>query len=213
MTLEELLRMMVERGGSDLHISAGSAPRIRVDGALAELPGTEVLGPEQTKKLVYSVLDNQQIARFEQEMELDMSFGLQGVGRFRVNVFYQRGAVGTVMRTIPYEIFNFEQLGLPVEVCTRLCQLSQGLVLVTGATGSGKSTSLASMIDLINQTRPDHIITIEDPIEFVHRNKMCLVNQREVGTDTRGFNEALRRVLRQDPDVVLIGRASCRERV
>ncbi len=213
LTMEELLRTMVERGGSDLHISAGSAPRIRVDGSLAELPGTEVLGPEQTKKLIYSVLDNQQIARFEQEMELDMSFGLQGVGRFRVNVFFQRGAVGTVMRTIPYEIFSFDQLGLPVEVCTRLCQLSAGLVLVTGATGSGKSTSLASMIDLINQTRPDHIITIEDPIEFVHRNKMCLVNQREVGTDTLGFHQSLKRVLRQDPDVVLIGEMRDRETV
>lgn len=212
-TLEELLRIMVERGGSDLHISAGSAPRVRLDGALAEIPQTEVLGPEQTKKLVYSVLDGQQIARFEQDLELDMSFGLAGVGRFRVNVFYQRGAVGSVLRTIPYEIFSFEQLGLPRDVCLRLCEINKGLVLVTGATGSGKSTSLASMIDYINQTRQDHIITIEDPIEFVHRNKQCLVNQREVGTDTMGFNQSLRRVLRQDPDVVLIGEMRDKETI
>jgi twitching motility protein PilT len=212
-TMEELLRTMVERGGSDLHISAGSAPRIRVDGKLAELAGQEVLNPEQTKKLVYSVLDSQQIARFEQDWELDMSFGLAGVGRFRVNVFLQRGAVGSVMRTIPYEIFTFDQLGLPKEVCTHLCELNKGLVLVTGATGSGKSTTLASMIDYINQSMQDHIITIEDPIEFVHRNKQCLVNQREVGTDTQGFNSALRRVLRQDPDVVLIGEMRDKETI
>jgi len=212
-TLEELLRIMVERGGSDLYISAGSAPRVRIDGALAEIPQTEVLGPEQTKKLIYSVLDGQQIARFEQDLELDMSFGLAGVGRFRVNVFYQRGAVGSVLRTIPYEIFSFEQLGLPRDVCLRLCEINKGLVLVTGATGSGKSTSLASMIDYINQTRQEHIITIEDPIEFVHRNKQCLVNQREVGTDTQGFNQSLRRVLRQDPDVVLIGEMRDKETI
>ncbi|MCS6971307.1 MAG: type IV pilus twitching motility protein PilT [Planctomycetota bacterium] len=213
LTMEELLRTLVERGGSDLHISAGSAPRIRVDGALIELPGADILGPEQTKRLVYSVLDNAQIARFEQELELDMSFGLQGVGRFRVNVFYQRGSVASVMRLIPYEIYSFEQLGLPAEVCTRLCSLSQGLVLVTGATGSGKSTTLAAMIDWINQNRQDHIITIEDPIEFVHRNKKCLVNQREVGSDTLGFHQSLKRVLRQDPDVVLIGEMRDRETI
>jgi twitching motility protein PilT len=212
-TLEELLRLMVERGGSDLHISAGSAPRMRLDGKLAEIQGTETLAPEMTKKLVYSVLDSQQIARFEQDLELDMSFGLSGVGRFRVNVFLQRGAVGAVLRTIPYEIFTFEQLGVPRDVCTKLCELNKGLVLVTGATGSGKSTTLASMIDFINQTRMDHIITIEDPIEFVHRNKASLVNQREVGTDTQGFNHALRRVLRQDPDVVLIGEMRDKETI
>ncbi len=212
-TMEELLRTMVERGGSDLHISAGSTPRTRIDGSLIEIPQTEVLGPEQTKKLIYSVLDNQQIARFEQDLELDMSFGLAGVGRFRVNVFFQRGAVGSVLRTIPYEIFTFEQLGLPQTVCKHLCDLNKGLVLVTGATGSGKSTTLASMIDYINAGRKDHIITIEDPIEFVHRNKSCLVNQREVGTDTQGFNQALRRVLRQDPDVVLIGEMRDKETV
>ena len=212
-TLEELLRLIVERGGSDLHISAGSAPRMRLDGRLQEIPQTEMLAPEGTKKLIYSVLDGQQIARFEQDLELDMSFGLSGVGRFRVNVFFQRGAVASVLRTIPYEIFSFDQLGVPKEVCTKLCELSRGLVLVTGATGSGKSTTLASMVDYINQTRTDHIITIEDPIEFVHRNKQCLVNQREVGTDTQGFNQALRRVLRQDPDVVLIGEMRDKETI
>jgi twitching motility protein PilT len=212
-TLEELLRMMVERGGSDLHISAGSAPRMRLDGKLAEVAQLETLAPEVTKKLVYSVLDSVQIARFEQDLELDMSFGLAGVGRFRVNVFFQRGAVGAVLRTIPYEIFTFDQLGLPKDVCTKLCELNKGLVLVTGATGSGKSTTLASMVDFINQTRMDHIITIEDPIEFVHRNKACLVNQREVGTDTQGFNQALRRVLRQDPDIVLIGEMRDKETI
>jgi len=212
-TLEELLRVMVERGGSDLHLSAGSGPRIRDDGKLAELPNVEVIGPEQTKKLIYSVLDGQQIARFEQDLELDMSFGLSGVGRFRVNVFFQRGAVGSVLRTIPYEIFTFEQLGITKDVCIKLCELNRGLVLVTGATGSGKSTTLAAMVDYINTTRQDHIITIEDPIEFVHRNKACLVNQREVGSDTLGFNQALRRVLRQDPDVVLIGEMRDKETI
>jgi len=204
-TLEELLSLMVERGGSDLHLAAGSPPRIRVDGKLIELPGVDVLGPEATQKIIYSVLDRDQVARFEQEKELDMSFGVSGLGRFRVNVFYQRNAVGSVLRVIPYEVKGFDALGLPKPICESLCAKRKGLILVTGATGSGKSTSLASMIDHINMQRQDHIVTIEDPIEFVHRNKRCLVNQREVGNDTSGFNEALRRVLRQDPDVVLIG--------
>ncbi|MCZ7648874.1 MAG: type IV pilus twitching motility protein PilT [Planctomycetota bacterium] len=203
-TLEELLRVMMERRSSDLHISAGSPPRIRIDGALIPTE-YDMLDAESTQKLVYSVLDNEQIAKFESEKELDMSFGIAGIGRFRVNVFYQRGAVGAAIRVIPYEIATFEQLGLPRDVCQGLCDLPKGLVLVTGATGSGKSTSLASMIDLINSTQQLHIITIEDPIEFVHRNKQCLVNQREVGPDTLGFAQALKHVLRQDPDVVLIG--------
>ena len=212
-TLEELLRMMVERGGSDLHIAAGSPPRIRTDGRLVEMAQIETLSPEHTQKLVYSVLDANQIARFEQEMELDMSFGVSGVGRFRVNVFYQRGAVGSVLRIIPYEVKNFEQLGVSRLVAERICSLKKGLILVTGATGSGKSTTLASMVDHINTNRQEHIVTIEDPIEFVHRNKNCLVNQREVGSDTHGFNEALRRVLRQDPDVVLIGEMRDKETI
>ncbi|MHC5068648.1 MAG: type IV pilus twitching motility protein PilT, partial [Planctomycetota bacterium] len=212
-TLEELLRTMVERGGSDLHIACGSPPRIRLDGRLREVGQMEVLNAEDVKKLIYSVLEAEQIARFEQEYELDMSFGIAGLGRFRVNVFYQRGAVGSVLRVIPYEVKTFEQLGLPVVVCEKICGLQKGLVLVTGATGSGKSTSLASMVDHVNATRQDHIVTIEDPIEFVHRNKSCLVNQREVGADTRGFKEALRRVLRQDPDIVLIGEMRDKETI
>ena len=212
-TLEELLRIMVERNGSDLHIAAGSPPRVRTDGKLVEMPQIEVLAPEDTQKIMYSILDGEQIARFEQELELDMSFGVSGLGRFRVNVFFQRGAVGAVLRIIPYEVKNFEQLGLGRPLLAKLCDLRKGLILVTGATGSGKSTTLAAMIDHINATRQDHIVTIEDPIEFVHRNKACLVNQREVGSDTHGFKEALRRVLRQDPDIVLIGEMRDKETI
>jgi twitching motility protein PilT len=203
-TLEDLLKQMIDKNASDLHITAGSPPRLRVLGELKPL-GEEVLSPEDTQKLVYSILDSDQIAKFEQEWELDLSFGVAGVGRFRTNVFYQRGAVGTVLRSIPYKIKNFEQLGLPQDVCTRLCELPRGLVLVTGATGSGKSTTLAAMIDYINEHDNGHIITVEDPIEFVHRNKKCLVNQREVGADTKSFHNSLRHILRQDPDTVLIG--------
>lgn len=203
-TLEELLHVLMERKGSDLHITAGSPPRVRVDGDLVPI-SEEIFTAEETQKIIFGLLDNDQIAKFEREKELDLSFGISGVGRFRVNVFFQRGAVGTAIRVIPYELKTFEQLGLPRDVCQKMCSLPKGLVLVTGATGSGKSTSLASMIDYINQTRREHIITIEDPIEFVHRNKRCLVNQREVGPDTHTFAAALKHVLRQDPDVVLIG--------
>ncbi len=203
-TLEELLHTLMERKGSDLHITAGSSPRIRVNGDLKPV-GDEILMPEQTQKIIFSILDNEQIAKFEQNKELDLSFGIQGIGRFRVNVFLQRGAVGTAIRVIPYNILSFDDLGLPKTVCTKLCSYPKGLILVTGATGSGKSTTLASMIDYINQSREEHILTIEDPIEFVHRNKKCLVNQREVGPDTLSFTSALKHVLRQDPDVVLIG--------
>ncbi len=203
-TLEELLQILVQRNGSDLHITAGSPPKVRIDGRLVNTEH-DVLSPEMSQKLVYSVLDSNQIARFEKDLELDMSFGIEGLGRFRTNVFQQRGAVGAVFRIIPYEILGMKELGLPVDLCESLCNLPKGLVLVTGATGSGKSTTLASMVDYVNTIRTDHIVTIEDPIEFVHRNKNCLVNQREVGSDTNTFPDALTHVLRQDPDVILIG--------
>lgn len=211
-TLEELLQQLVERGGSDLHISAGAPPKIRIDGKLISVD-TEILDSEQSQKLVYSVLDNDQIARFEKDVELDMSFGISGLGRFRTNVFMQRGAVASAMRRIPWEIWKLDDLGLPVDLIHEICNKPKGLVLVTGATGSGKSTTLASMVDYINASRNEHIVTIEDPIEFVHRNKGCLVNQREVGNDTRSFINALRSVLRQDPDVVLIGEMRDRETI
>ncbi|MFA4986467.1 MAG: type IV pilus twitching motility protein PilT [Candidatus Brocadiia bacterium] len=203
-TLEDLLKAMVDKNGSDLHISAGSPPRIRVDGELKPA-GEEVLTPDDTQRLVYGILDSEQIAKFEQEWELDLSFGVSGLGRFRTNVFYQRGAVGSVLRSIPYKIRTFDDLALPKPICEKLCKLPRGLVLVTGATGSGKSTTLAAMINYINEERGGHIITVEDPIEFVHKNKKCLVNQREVGADTKSFHNSLRHILRQDPDVVLIG--------
>lgn len=203
-TIEELLKILGERGGSDLHITAGSPPRIRVDGTLVPTEH-EILTPETTQKLVYSLLDTEQIAKFEREWELDLSFGVRGLGRFRTNVFRQRGAVGAVLRIIPMDVLRLDQLGLPVELCQRLCESPKGLVLVTGATGSGKSTTLAAMLDYVNDHRREHVVTIEDPIEFVHKNKQCLFNQREVGSDTKGFGRALRAVLRQDPDVVLVG--------
>jgi twitching motility protein PilT len=203
-TLEEMLQILVQRNGSDLHITAGSPPKIRIDGRLVNTEH-DVLSPEMSQKIVYSVLDSNQIARFEKDLELDMSFGIEGLGRFRTNVFQQRGAVGAVFRIIPYEIKGMKELGLPQDLCENLCNLPKGLVLVTGATGSGKSTTLAAMVDYINTIRTDHIVTIEDPIEFVHRNKNCLVNQREVGSDTNSFSDALIHVLRQDPDVILIG--------
>jgi len=203
-TIEELLQLMVQRNGSDLHVTAGSVPRIRIHGLMVATEH-DMFTPDMTQKLIYSFLTSDQIARFEKDLELDLSFGVDGLGRFRVNVFQQRGAVGAVLRIIPFEIKNFKQLGLPEEVCAGMCNEPKGLILVTGATGSGKSTTLAAMIDYINDHDFCHIITIEDPIEFLHRNKKCLFNQREVGSDTKGFKSALRSVLRQDPDVVLVG--------
>ena len=203
-TIEELLRELVERKGSDLHMSAGSPPRIRVDGTLL-ITDDDMLAPETVQQLVYSILNTEQIARFEKNLELDLSFGISGLGRFRTNVFRQRGAIGAVFRVIPYEVMSVSELGLPNKIVEKLCALPKGLVLVTGSTGSGKSTTLAAMIDYINSTRKDHVVTIEDPIEFVHRNRGCLFNQREVGTDTRSFANALRSVMRQDPDIILVG--------
>ena len=202
--MEELLHLMVQRGGSDLHLSVGAPPKIRIDGRLQDTEH-EVLTPELTKKLVYSVLSPDQTAILERELEIDFSFGVTRLGRFRTNAFLQRGTVAAVMRVIPFETYDFDQLGLSRQVCEWMCGLQKGLVLCTGATGSGKSTTLASLVDYINQSRQGHIVTIEDPIEFLHRNKGCLVNQREVGGDTHGFGRALRSVLRQDPDVVLVG--------
>src|SRR5690242_9356629 len=202
-TLSDLLKKMLELGGSDLHISTNSPPQVRVHGHLQPLD-LPMLTPSETKQLAYSVLTDAQKHRFEENLELDFSFGLKGLARFRGNCFNQRGATGAVFRVIPFEIRSFQQLNLP-PIVSKLCDKPRGLILVTGPTGSGKSTTLAAMIDKINTERHDHIITIEDPIEFVHQNKNCLVNQREVHSDTKSFSDALRAALREDPDVVLIG--------
>jgi len=201
--LSDLLRKMFEQGGSDLHITTNSAPMVRVHGILRPLEFAE-LTPAETKQLAYSVLTDAQKHRFEETLELDFSFGIKGLSRFRANLFNQRGAVSAVFRSIPYDIRSFEDLGLPAVVQT-LCDKPRGLILVTGPTGSGKSTTLASMVDKINRDRHEHIITIEDPIEYLHGHKSCIVNQREVHADTHSFGNALRAALRQDPDVVLIG--------
>jgi twitching motility protein PilT len=200
----ELLQILVDRGASDLHITTGTYPQIRIAGQLLPLTEFEVLTPPDTQRLAYSVLNEGQKQRFEEQSELDLSFGIQGLARFRCNVFRQRGAVSAAIRVIPHAIRPFEDLGLP-RVVQELAERPKGLVLVTGPTGSGKSTTLAAMIDKINRERSEHIMTIEDPIEFVHEHKRCVVNQREVTSDTRTFRDALRAVLRQDPDVVLIG--------
>ncbi len=202
--MKELLELLVKRGGSDLHIAAGSPPKIRLNGKMVDTE-YEPLSGEDTKSIVYGVLSTEQIARFERDLELDLSFGMPGIGRFRTNLFVQRGAVGSVLRVVPEKIRGFEDLGMPPGVCEDLCNLPKGLILVTGATGSGKSTTLAAMIDHLNGNRQSHIVTVEDPIEFVHKNRQSLVNQREVGPDTREFKHALRAVLRQDPDIVMIG--------
>ncbi|HBE82390.1 MAG: type IV pilus twitching motility protein PilT [Blastocatellia bacterium] len=203
-TLPELLKRMTDAGGSDLHLTTNSAPQVRVHGHLSPLTGIPPLTPADTKRLAYSVLTDAQKHRFEENLELDFSFGLKGMSRFRANLFNQKGAVGAVFRAIPYEIKSFEALGLP-PVVADLCKKPRGLVLVTGPTGSGKSTTLASMVDKINIDRHDHILTIEDPIEFLHNHKNCVVNQREVAADTHSFGAALRTALRQDPDIVLVG--------
>ena len=202
-TLPELLQQMVSMSGSDLHITTNTAPTVRVHGKLTRLD-QPVLGPADTKQLAYSVLTDAQKKRFEETLELDFSFGLKGLARFRCNMFNQRGSVGAVYRVIPEEIKSFQDLALPPVLAT-LADRPRGLVLVTGPTGSGKSTTLAAMLDKVNRERYEHILTIEDPIEFVHKHKNCLVNQREVHSDTTSFSMALRAALREDPDVVLIG--------
>src|SRR5689334_14356425 len=202
-TLPELLQTLVENHGSDLHITTDSPPAIRVHGHMKRLD-LPPLGPAETKALAYSVLTDQQKKRFEEALELDFSFGIRGIARFRCNVFNQRGAVAAVYRLIPEHIKGFDELGLPAVIGT-LAERPRGLVLVTGPTGSGKSTTLAAMIDKINTERREHILTIEDPIEYIHPHKGCIVNQREVHSDTNGFSVALRSALREDPDIVLIG--------
>ena len=202
-TLSELLKKMLEMSGSDLHLTTNSPPQIRVHGQLTPLDLPPLTAAE-TKQLAYSVLTDAQKQRFEETLELDFSFGLKGLARFRGNCFNQRGAAGAVFRVIPFEIKGFQDLGLP-SIVTKLCDKPRVLILVTGPTGSGKSTTLAAMLDKINSERHEHIITIEDPIEFVHNHKSCLVNQREVNCDTKSFGAALRAALREDPDVVLIG--------
>lgn len=202
-SIQHLLKTMVDSGASDLHITTGTPPQIRVNGKMMPMKVRNLL-PADTKHICYSILTETQKRKFEEINELDFSFGVKGLARFRGNIFMQRGALGGVFRLIPYKFMSFEELGLPPVIKT-ICRKSNGLVLVTGPTGSGKSTTLASIIDAINEERHEHIITIEDPIEYLHPHKKCVVNQREVGSDTHNFKNALKYILRQDPDVVLLG--------
>ena len=202
--LRQLLEEMIERDASDLHVSAGERPKLRIDGDITNARIEHVLTPKDTLQLAYSVLTENQKKRFETEDELDFSFGIQNLARFRGNCFKQRGCVSMVIRQIPFTVKTFEELNLP-PVLEKFAERPRGLVLVTGPTGSGKSTTLAAMLDKINKERKGHIITVEDPIEFIHRHQGCIVNQREIGTDTHSFANALKYALRQDPDVVLVG--------
>jgi twitching motility protein PilT len=201
--LHELLKIMMDRKASDLHVTTGTPAQIRIDGELVPLD-IPPLTPVETKQMCYSVLTDAQKHKFEEENELDLSFGVKGLSRFRANIFMQRGAVAAAFRAIPFQIRTFQELGLPA-IVNDLCKKPKGLVLITGPTGSGKSTTLAAMIDKINTETHGHIITVEDPIEFLHPHKGCVVNQREVGADTQSFKKALKYILRQDPDIVLIG--------
>ncbi|WP_438031154.1 type IV pilus twitching motility protein PilT [Sorangium sp. So ce233] len=202
-TLQQLLRAMVEKGASDMHITSGTPPLLRIDGTVVPLKLPPLM-PSDTRQLCYSVLSEEQVAQFEQRNELDLSFGMKGLARFRANIYMQRGAVAAAFRQIPFRIMNFDELGLP-PIVLDIASKPRGLVLVTGPTGSGKTTTLASIIDKINSEQRLHILTIEDPIEYLHPHKLSLVNQREIGSDTASFKDALRYALRQDPDVVLVG--------
>ncbi len=202
-TLKDFLTEAVERGASDLHVTVNSPPQIRIDGELVRL-NHDPLEPSEAKRLIYSILTDNQKHRLEEDLEIDFSFGIRGLARFRANVFHQRGAVAGAFRQIPFDIRSFRELGLPA-ITERLCEKPRGLVLVTGPTGSGKSTTLAAMIDKINAERTAHIVTVEDPIEYLHNHKSCIVNQRELEHDTHSWANAMRSILRQDPDVALIG--------
>src|SRR4051812_9550740 len=204
LNLRSLLEEMVSRGASDLHVVAGERPKLRIDGDITNSSVDAQMSPKDTLQIAYSVLTEQQKKRFELEDELDFSFGIQNLARFRGNVFKQRGCVSMVVRQIPFAIKTFDQLGLPGSIA-KMAEKPRGLVLLTGPTGSGKSTTLAAMIDKINRERKGHIITVEDPIEFIHRHQGCIINQREIGSDTKSFANALKYALREDPDVILIG--------
>jgi twitching motility protein PilT len=203
-SIDDLLTRMVGHAASDLHLAVGAAPAARIRGELGAVDGLPALTPDDTRQLLYGLLSTEQQKRLEVERQLDLSYALPGVARFRVNVYFQRQALGAVFRLIPDEIRTLEELGLP-DSLNELAAKPRGLVLVTGPTGSGKSTTLAALVDRVNRTRSDHILTIEDPIEFIHRHKRCLVNQREIGADAVSFADALRAALRQDPDVILLG--------
>ncbi len=204
LNLRALLEEMIQKDASDLHITAAEKPKLRVDGDIVDSSVPDVLTPKDTLQLAYSVLTENQKKRFETDDELDFSFGIQNLARFRGNVFKQRGCVAMVIRMIPFNVRTFQELGLPA-VIAKLSERPRGLILVTGPTGSGKSTTLAAIIDKINKERKGHIITVEDPIEFIHRHQACIVNQREIGTDTKTFANALKYALREDPDVILVG--------
>ncbi|MCG6988308.1 MAG: type IV pilus twitching motility protein PilT [Gemmatimonadetes bacterium] len=209
--IDQFLKVLVDQRGSDLHLTVGSPPIMRVHGHLQRIKFRE-LSNKDMETLIYEIMDEEWRAKFLETLDFDFAYEIEGLARFRVNVFWQRKGLGAVMRTIPSTVLTVDQLGLP-DAVRKLCMLTRGLVLVTGPTGSGKSTTLAAMVDLVNETRPDHIITIEDPIEFVHANKKCLINQREIGTNTQSFAAALRAALREDPDVILVGEMRDRETI
>src|SRR3972149_4777475 len=201
--LQQLLETVIQRKASDLHITTGTSPQFRIDGRLVSFDNTLLTAPD-TKRLCYSVLTDAQRHQFEEESELDFSFGIKGLSRFRGNIYMQRGAVAGAFRSIPFNIFSLSELGVP-PIVSEMINKPKGLILVTGATGTGKSTTLAAIIDKINSEKNAHVITVEDPIEYLHRHKKCIVNQREVNSDTKSFAAALRHILRQDPDIILIG--------